>query len=98
MEASLRLAGALGQFWQVRGYLSEGRGWLNTALEASNRALGQDGLWAPDDSGSGLGLSTTEAASSNGAARARARARALHWAAILARVQGDYADARSKGS
>ncbi|HEV8194488.1 MAG TPA: tetratricopeptide repeat protein [Ktedonobacterales bacterium] len=31
-EASLRLAGALGWFWGVRGYMSEGRMWLERAL------------------------------------------------------------------
>ena len=29
---SLRLAAALGQFWQYRGYISEGRGWLQRVL------------------------------------------------------------------
>jgi non-specific serine/threonine protein kinase len=29
----LRLAGALGEFWYTRGYLSEGRRWLEAALE-----------------------------------------------------------------
>jgi tetratricopeptide (TPR) repeat protein len=31
-EASLRLAGALAVFWQIRGHLSEGRAWLAGAL------------------------------------------------------------------
>jgi predicted ATPase/DNA-binding SARP family transcriptional activator len=31
-EAELRLAGALGRFWYLRGYWSEGRGWLEGAL------------------------------------------------------------------
>jgi non-specific serine/threonine protein kinase len=31
-EAGLRLAGALGSFWELRGYLSEGCGWLGEAL------------------------------------------------------------------
>ena len=31
-ETELRLAGALARFWQVRGYLSEGRGYLAAAL------------------------------------------------------------------
>jgi len=37
LEASLRLAGALGWFWSVRGYMSEGRMWLERALHAQGR-------------------------------------------------------------
>jgi predicted ATPase/DNA-binding CsgD family transcriptional regulator len=36
--AALRLSGALEQFWQVRGYWSEGRQWLQEALALSRRA------------------------------------------------------------
>ena len=32
----LRLAGIVGRFWWVRGYLSEGRGWLDEFLVAAN--------------------------------------------------------------
>jgi predicted ATPase/DNA-binding CsgD family transcriptional regulator len=35
-EAAFRLAGALGWFWQVRGYLSEGREWLTRLLAATD--------------------------------------------------------------
>ena len=35
MEAALRLSGALERFWEVRGYLSEGRKWLEQALMSS---------------------------------------------------------------
>jgi len=31
-EPALRLAGALGRFWEVRGHLREGRAWLEAAL------------------------------------------------------------------
>jgi predicted ATPase/class 3 adenylate cyclase len=31
-ELGLRLAGALGRFWEVRGFLSEGQSWLDRAL------------------------------------------------------------------
>jgi predicted ATPase/DNA-binding SARP family transcriptional activator len=35
-ELSLRLAGALGRFWYIRGHLSEGRRWLEAALAAGD--------------------------------------------------------------
>jgi predicted ATPase/transcriptional regulator with XRE-family HTH domain len=39
VEAELRMAVALTPYWEARGYLSEGRRWLNTVLAAS-RASG----------------------------------------------------------
>jgi predicted ATPase len=46
IEIALRLAGSLGRFWELRGYLSEGRSWLDRALaldgahaHAASRAL-----------------------------------------------------------
>jgi predicted ATPase/DNA-binding SARP family transcriptional activator len=41
-EIALRLAGCLGRFWLVRGYLDEGRRWLETGLAAL-----ADGLTEP---------------------------------------------------
>jgi len=38
-ELQLRIAGALWLYWFGRGYLSEGRGWLEQALEASGNEL-----------------------------------------------------------
>ena len=37
-EFALRLAGALGRFWRVRGYLAEGAAWLERALAAGAEA------------------------------------------------------------
>jgi tetratricopeptide (TPR) repeat protein len=37
-EKRLRLAGALGEFWRVRGHLSEGLRWLETALANGEEA------------------------------------------------------------
>ena len=37
-EAALRLASALGRFWSLRGYLSEGRQWLDQALAHLDKA------------------------------------------------------------
>ena len=34
-EAGLRIAGAMWEFWEVRGYLSEGQTWLDRLLEAA---------------------------------------------------------------
>jgi predicted ATPase len=64
---AMRMAASLYWFWLVRGYIGEGRGNLNAALE-------QDAA----------------------AAEANVRARALTGAGILAREQGDAAEARSR--
>ena len=37
-ELALRLAGALGRFWEVRGFLSEGQHWLDRSLERAGAA------------------------------------------------------------
>jgi predicted ATPase/DNA-binding SARP family transcriptional activator len=87
LTTALRLVGALGRFWQIRGAFGEGRELLMQALSRSegpdSRARGTDGRtgtvpWAEDD----LGL-------------APARAKALSWAGFLALYQGDYGIARS---
>jgi tetratricopeptide (TPR) repeat protein len=40
VEFGLRLAGVLGWFWELGGYLSEGRGWLEDILARSGAATG----------------------------------------------------------
>lgn len=39
-EVGLRLAGALSRFWYLRGYVSEGRGWLDDFLAQSQAQVG----------------------------------------------------------
>ncbi len=38
VEKGLRLGSALAQFWQIRGYLNQGRAWLETLLSKSSAA------------------------------------------------------------
>ena len=38
-EMTIRLAGALSKFLGIRGYLSEGRGWLREALELDTEGV-----------------------------------------------------------
>ena len=49
-EPALRLAGALGRFWEVRGHLSEGRAWLEAALAVTppSGPAGPTGPTGPD--------------------------------------------------
>jgi predicted ATPase/transcriptional regulator with XRE-family HTH domain/Tfp pilus assembly protein PilF len=42
VEVGLRMAGALWQFWEIRGYISEGRAWLTRILEL---AASEDTAW-----------------------------------------------------
>jgi predicted ATPase/DNA-binding SARP family transcriptional activator/DNA-binding CsgD family transcriptional regulator len=50
-ELSLRLAAALRWFWYARGYLSEGRRWLEETLSLSDTAATQARAWALDGAG-----------------------------------------------
>lgn len=73
VELGLRLATSLAGFWYVRGYFTEGRGWLEEMLALAPPAVGIDAASAtgtPEES-------------------AKARAMALAAASNLARVQGD---------
>lgn len=45
VEIGLRLATALGPFWEVRGYHTEGRSWLTSVLKQSGVLLQQDGTY-----------------------------------------------------
>ena len=47
-ESALRLSGAVWRFWDMRGYITEGRRWLNEGLQAAREAHGSldSGVWA----------------------------------------------------
>ncbi len=80
-EGGLRLAVALCRFWYIRSSLSEGRAWLERALNRTAGAVQQ----AED----------RETAGDAGCPPMPVlRARALNGAGTLARVQGDYEAAR----
>jgi predicted ATPase/class 3 adenylate cyclase len=67
LKMALTLAGSLWRFWQVRGYLTEGRRWLESILQKIDE--------------------------SNDVLQPAAMAKALHAAAVLASIQGDYQQA-----
>jgi len=75
-ETALRLSGTLTDFWITRGYLSEGRAWLERALA---------GVGAPACGGAEPG----QAAGPLPIASSAARAKALHGAGMVAHMQED---------
>jgi predicted ATPase len=79
VELSLRFTGALWRFWYVRGYLSEGRRWLDAALALVG--------------GEGLSCMGGTARSQPSTGWHPALAKALNCAGALAFEQGDYTTA-----
>ena len=104
-EMGLRLAGALWRFWWVRGYLSDGRGWLEDLLarrgEASTavRAKGLRGAgvlaWQQGDYGWATALHEEQLALCQDLGDRRGIANALLDLGEAARAQGDYERARA---
>lgn len=45
-EIALRLSGGLARFWDMRGYASEGRGWIELALKQADESRGGEGAAA----------------------------------------------------
>ncbi len=102
----LRLAGALGRFWYLNGYLDEGRKWLADLLAAQDagehgslraKALNAAARIALNqgDYGSVRSLSEQALAESREAGDHPETAGALQQLAIFAGVKGDFAVARS---
>ncbi len=94
---AVRLAGALGWFWALRGALSEGRRWVQAALHALPTGAPTKGA---DLTGSGdlTGFppsGTSKKLSGLGGPLNVARAKALYAGGILAAAQGDVAAASS---
>ena len=80
-EWGLRMATALGRFWEMRGHLSEGRQRLTALLSHEERTR--------------RGGAQGEPAGLSGHELARARPRALLWAGTLAQRQGNFRIGRS---
>jgi predicted ATPase len=83
-ETALRMSGALWRFWYTRGYLSEGRRWLDQAL-----AMVESGLPVMHAEAAG------QASPEDLTASAALRAKVLNGAGGLAWAQGDYAPAQT---
>jgi predicted ATPase/class 3 adenylate cyclase/Tfp pilus assembly protein PilF len=89
VETGLRLVSAAGRFWATRGYLREGRAWVESMLALENTASGEQ---REQDAGE-AGATGSEESGSAGASQAveRGRARAFRAGGTLAMWQGDYA-------
>jgi len=104
VELGLRLAGALGLFWYMRGYLSEGRAWLEELLSCDSKsgnvvstdirakALNSVGMLVAEQGDYGRAALLVE--ESMGLFQAlgdkRGRAAALNIRGIVAKLQGNY--------
>jgi predicted ATPase/Tfp pilus assembly protein PilF len=102
-EVGLRLAAALWQFWQVRGHLSEGRRWLEEALERApeETALRAKGLdragmlaWNQGDYTTARAYHEGSLSIERALGNKRGIADSLGHLGNVAKDQGDYATAR----
>jgi predicted ATPase len=102
-EAFLRMAGALDYFWQVRGHVQEGQGWLERALalaaeaSAGAQAAGRYGLAGMLRAQGAAGAALAECAAAltlaQAASEPRLAALAAQRGSLLARQLGRFADA-----
>jgi predicted ATPase/DNA-binding XRE family transcriptional regulator len=106
-EGGLRLAGALSWFWLIRGYWSEGRGWVEGALASAERAgrtearakalLGAGELaWQQGDYVASRRRLDESLAICRQLRDRRGAAHALVFLAMVSWRQGDYAATRSR--
>ena len=108
VETALRLGGALWRFWYTRGYLSEGRHWLDRALTADAgaptlaraRALAGAGILAcyQSDQAAAVTLCGESRAICRALGDRAGVAAALNGLALAARMGGDYPAARASAS
>ena len=107
VDAGLRLGGALWHFWEVRGYLSEGRSWLAGLLalptpgqDTPARAKALDGAGhlavLQGDQAVGVPLLLQSLALCRALADKRGSAQALHSLGLAAQYQGDHASAMAR--
>jgi predicted ATPase len=104
-ESGLRLARALWQFWYVRGYFSEGRGWLEAMLSHSRdasasvraRALAAAGFLAcrQGDYDGSIRLSTESLALFRELGDLSGMGQALYALGMVAESQSDYERAKT---
>jgi predicted ATPase/transcriptional regulator with XRE-family HTH domain len=83
VEMALRIGGALWRFWRTHGHWTEGRRWLEMALERANALPGMDSK----------GVTSSDIAQDERLATVVTRA--LHGAGVLAINQGDFTSARA---
>ena len=105
VEGELRLAGALSRFWYVRGYLGEGRSWLEHALTRDDRsrpmarAKALRGAFVlahrQRDIGSATAYAEESLSLSTDLGDERGVARSIAYLALLAASEGDHARAGS---
>jgi non-specific serine/threonine protein kinase len=98
-DIGLRLSGRLGQFWDMRGYLLEGRGWLEVFLAGDSardavrakaqRALGEVSLRQGDNAAAHVCFEDSAGLCAQ-VGDAHGRAVALGWLGFTIALEGDY--------